>query len=87
METEVNGDSKSTNERDPSFVGSLDSSCRYDRFLFCLEVPVHYFNSFVPIALQAGQAGVLGRLSLCIWCQPSGRTQCDYREWEGEQVH
>ncbi len=26
---------------------------------------VHYFNSFVPIAQQAGQAAVLGRLSLC----------------------
>ncbi len=25
---------------------------------------VHYFNSFVPIAQQAGQAAVLGRLSL-----------------------
>jgi hypothetical protein len=25
---------------------------------------VHYFNSFVPIDQQAGQAGVLGRLSL-----------------------
>jgi hypothetical protein len=33
---------------------------------------VHYFNSFVPIAQQAGQAAVLGRLSLslCLW---SGR--------------
>ncbi len=30
---------------------------------------VHYFNSYVPIALQAGQATVLGRLSLsmCLW--------------------
>jgi hypothetical protein len=25
---------------------------------------VHYFNSFIPIAQQAGQAVVLGRLSL-----------------------
>jgi hypothetical protein len=33
---------------------------------------VHYFNSFVPSAQQAGQAAVLGRLSLslCLW---SGR--------------
>jgi hypothetical protein len=32
---------------------------------------VHYFNSFVPIAQEAGQAAVLGRLSLsiCLWCQ------------------
>jgi hypothetical protein len=30
---------------------------------------VHYFNAFVPIAQQAGQAAVLGRLSLsvCLW--------------------
>ncbi len=30
---------------------------------------VHYFNSFVPIAQQAGQAVVLGHLSLsmCLW--------------------
>ncbi len=27
---------------------------------------VHYFNSFVPIAQQAGQSAVLGRLSLSI---------------------
>ncbi len=30
---------------------------------------VHFFNSFVPIAQQAGQAAVLGLLSLnkCLW--------------------
>ncbi len=30
---------------------------------------VHYLNSFIPIARQAGQAVVLGRLSLsmCLW--------------------
>ncbi len=32
VETEVNGDSKSTNERDPSLVSSLDLS----EILFCL---------------------------------------------------
>ncbi len=36
VETEVNGDSKSTNERGPSLVGSLGLSCQYKRFLFCL---------------------------------------------------
>ncbi len=30
------GDSKSTNERGPSLVGSSGSSCRYKRFLSCL---------------------------------------------------
>jgi hypothetical protein len=36
VETKVNRDSKSTNERGPSLVGSLGMSCRYKRFLFCL---------------------------------------------------
>jgi hypothetical protein len=36
VETEVNGDAESTNERGPSLVGSLSLSCRYKRFLFCL---------------------------------------------------
>ena len=36
IETEVNGDSKRTNERGPFLVGSLGLSCRYKRFLFCL---------------------------------------------------
>ncbi len=73
-ETEVNGgDAKSTNERCPSLVSSLGSSCRYKSFLFCLGCSsrpstkyfsspyTHYFNSLVPIAQQAGQAEVLGR--------------------------
>jgi hypothetical protein len=29
--------------------------------------PVHYFNFFVPIAQHAGQAEMLGRLSLSIY--------------------
>jgi hypothetical protein len=77
VETEVNGGSKSTNERGPFLVGSLVLSCRYKRFLFCLGcsshpntkyffLTVHYFNAFLPIAQQAGQAAVLGRLSLCV---------------------
>ncbi len=35
LETEANGDSKRTNERDPFLVGSLCLSCRC-KFLFCL---------------------------------------------------
>ncbi len=33
---------------------------------------IHYFNAFVSIAQQAGQAAVLGRLSLsmCLWYIP-----------------
>jgi hypothetical protein len=77
VETVVNGDSKSTSGWGPSLVGSLGMSCRYKRFLFCLGfssqpstkyiffLTAHYFNAFyVPIAQQAGQAAVLGRLSL-----------------------
>jgi Mg2+/citrate symporter len=30
----------------------------------------HYFISFLPIAQQAGQAAVLGRLSLCMCLWP-----------------
>ncbi len=77
-ETEVKGDSKRTNEGVPSLVGSLGLSCQYKRFLFCLGcfsrpstkyffyLPIHYFNYFVSLAQQAGQAAVLGRLSLSV---------------------
>ncbi len=71
VEVEVNGDSKSTNERGPYLFMSLGLSCRYKRFLFSLGqlqniffLTLHLFNFFVPIAQQAGQAAVLGRLSL-----------------------
>ncbi len=85
VETETNGDSKSTNERSPSLIGSLGSSCQYERFFFCSVLAalvaqykiyfyptVHYFNSFVLIAQQAGPAVVQGRLSLdaCLWLTP-----------------
>jgi hypothetical protein len=36
VRTEVNGDSKSTNERGPSLVDSFGLSCWYKRFWFCL---------------------------------------------------
>jgi hypothetical protein len=36
VETGMNGDSKSTNERGPSLVGSFGLSCRYKRFVFSL---------------------------------------------------
>ncbi len=61
-------------------VGLLGLSCWYKRFLFCLgycslpttkyfSLSIHYFNYFVPIAQQARQAAMLGRLSLsmCLW--------------------
>ncbi len=78
VETEVNGDSKSTDERGPSLVGSSGLSCQYKRFFFSLgcssvhvvvaventfSLTTHYCNSFDPIAQQAGQEAVLGHLS------------------------
>jgi hypothetical protein len=36
FESEVNGDSKRTNERGSFLVGSLGLSCQYKRFLSCL---------------------------------------------------
>jgi hypothetical protein len=36
VKNEVNGDSKSTNERGPALFGSLGSSCPYKRLLSCL---------------------------------------------------
>jgi hypothetical protein len=67
VETEVNGDSKSTIERGPSLVGSLGSSCRYKR-LFILpwllwSAQEKYFFPYRTL-FQPGQAVVQGRLSL-----------------------
>ncbi len=39
VDPKVNGDSRSTNERDPSFGGSLGLSCQYKRISFCLGCP------------------------------------------------
>ena len=80
VETEVNRDSKSTNERGPSLVGSSGLSCLYNGFFSAFSalvgpvqniffLVVYYFNSFVPITQQSGQAVVLGHLSqsMCLW--------------------
>jgi hypothetical protein len=79
VETVVNGDSKKRkNDRGPVFVGSLGLSCQQKRFCSALAaligplykifvfLAIHYFNSFDPIDQQAGQAAVLGRLSLSV---------------------
>jgi hypothetical protein len=76
VETEMNGDSKSTYERGPPlvvrvctryFCSALAALVGPLQTIFFLTA--HYFNSFVPIAQQAGQAAVLGHLSLsvCLW--------------------
>jgi hypothetical protein len=79
VETEVNGDSKSTNERG-SFLGwyvglgvpvqeifvVLAALVGPEQNIFFLTE--HFFSSFVPIAQQDGQAAVLGHLplSMCL---------------------
>jgi hypothetical protein len=60
VETEVNGDSKSTNERGPSLVGSFNFCSALAALVGPVQnilfLAIHYFNSFFPIAQQAGQA-------------------------------
>jgi hypothetical protein len=76
LELEVNGDSRITNERDPSLVGS----CQYKRFLFCLccssRPRTKYFFLHRPYTISVPlspspskldrQAGHLS-LSMCLW--------------------
>ncbi len=73
VETEANGYSKSTYDRGPSLVLRWGWARRANIRDFCptlvgtvqniIFLTVHYFTSFVPVAQQAGQAAVLGRLS------------------------
>ncbi len=73
FETEVNGDSKSTNERGPSLVGSLGLLCRYKRFCFCLVFSSRPSTTFsIPLSPSPSKLDskvVLGDLSLsmCLW--------------------
>ena len=82
VETEVNEVSKRTNERGPFLAGALGLPCWYKRFFFSFGFssrpiteyifPYHTIFQFLcphPIAQQAGQAAVLGRLPLivCLW--------------------
>jgi hypothetical protein len=82
VETEVNGDSKSTNERGPSLAGGLlGLSCRYiilPRLLWSAQYEIVFSHRMaytisiyvsLPIAQQPGQAVMQGRLSLyvCLW--------------------
>jgi hypothetical protein len=39
-------------------------------------LPVHFFNYFVPIAQQAGQAAMLGRLSLIMCLSGQNTIKC-----------
>jgi hypothetical protein len=84
VETEVNVDSKRTNERD-RFLVVVRWACRAGKRDVCSTLAalvgpvqnmffrtVYYFITFVLIAQQAGQVAVLGRLSLsvCLWISP-----------------
>ncbi len=70
VETEANGDLWSKNESCPSLVGSLGSSCRYTRFLFCplqniFFLTLQTFSFYVSSSLShLGRPVVPGRLSL-----------------------
>jgi hypothetical protein len=60
VETEANGDSKSTNERAPSLVGSLGSSSRpYTRFFSALAARVGHVQNifFLTSAMSALDSG------------------------------
>jgi hypothetical protein len=75
VESDVNGGSKSTNEMVHPWL--VRWACRASTRDFCSALAalkyfflaIQYFNSFVPISQQAGQAVVLGCLSLsmCLW--------------------
>jgi hypothetical protein len=80
VETEVNGDLNSTNERDPSLVGFVGLFMPVQEICSALAallgpvqniffLTLHYFDFYVLIAQQAGQATMLGRLplSMCLW--------------------
>jgi hypothetical protein len=75
VETELNGYSKRTNERGSFLVCSLGIPCRYKISLLCIggcssrPSTKYYIKFFGPFPQQAGQAAVLGRLSLsvCLW--------------------
>ncbi len=70
VETEANGDLWSKNESCPSLVGSLGSSCRYKRFLFCplqniFFLTLQTFSFYVSSSLShLDRPVVIGRLSL-----------------------
>ena len=91
VETEANGVSKSTNERVLPcwFVGFVQETFALP-WLFSrpstkyFSLTVHYFNSFVPFALQTGHAVVQGRLSLntCLWSLPFLFINVQLKAWE-----
>ncbi len=90
VETEANGDSRSTHEKDPSLIGSLGSSCRYKRFLSCLgcynRPSTKYFFlhrtlfHFIFPLRPASWAGSCAGFNICFCLSPlpskQGRQSC-----------
>ncbi len=54
VETEMNGNSKSTTEGGPSLVDSWGSSCRYKRFLCCLGCSSRPSTNFFQFSRACG---------------------------------
>ncbi len=71
VETEANGDSRSTSKKGPCLISPLGSSSRYNRFLSCLGWSI--FSLTISLHLsqsqQAGHAVLPLRLSFnkCLW--------------------
>jgi hypothetical protein len=55
VETDVNGDSKRTNDRDPSLVGLLHSSCQYNRCQ--VSSLIFLFKHYYPEILLSKRPG------------------------------
>ncbi len=80
--SQVNGDSKSSNERGPFLVGSLGFSCRCKRFypgLAALLILIkkcltaHFFILFVPTTHYLANLGRHSCRTACLWKSFSGK--------------
>jgi hypothetical protein len=67
VETDLNVDSKSSNERGPSLVGSLGLSCRYKRFLFCLRCSSRPRVACLLVCVSGQDSRDLVSCSITIW--------------------
>jgi hypothetical protein len=69
VETDVNGDSKSANERGPSLVGSMGSSCQYTRFFSAVVGQIQ--NNFQFLCDAAFYGYFLEFLNILYFCDSS----------------
>jgi hypothetical protein len=80
VETEVNGDLKSTNERGPSLVGSLGLSCwcSYNRF-FPHRTLLQFLFPHPPASWAGSRAG--SPVSVCVYgLHQKTKVCCNHRE-------